>query len=443
MNITIIGSGYVGLVTGLCLSEMGNHVCCLDINENLIERLNKGELHIFEPGLETILRSSLSKNTVYFTSSIKKAITTESEIVFIAVGTPSKENGSTFLEYVFQAAENIGKNLSSEVIVVNKSTAPVGTAEKIKKIITQELKKRNMDIPFDVISNPEFLREGKAVKDFMKPSRIILGSNNQKSIQKMKNLYSGLISDGSVCIVMDPHSAELTKYAANAFLAVKVSFINEISNIAERVNADIDLVRIGIGYDPRIGQDFIYPGCGYGGSCLPKDVKSLYQQAATLNYEAKLIKAAEDLNETQKLILVNKVIAVFGEKLAGKKIAVWGLSFKADTCDMREAPSITIINELAKRGAEISAYDPEAIEQAKEYLRDNTNVSYYDDKYATLNGANCMLLITDWKEFKQPNFKKMKENMLQYIIFDGRNQYNKKELDRQGFKYFPIGSSVD
>ena len=439
MNISVIGSGYVGLVTGTCLAEMGNHVNCVDINSKIIERLSRGEIHIYEPGLEEILRSNLKKKNISFTTSIGQAIKGR-DIIFIAVGTPTDKDGSVDLEHIFQVARDIGRNISWETMVVNKSTVPVGTADRVREIIEEELKKRNIEIPFDVVSNPEFLKEGEAVSDFMKPDRIIVGANNQDSIKTMRKLYSGFMLDHERFISMDPRSAELTKYAANALLATKISFMNEISNIAEKINANINLVRIGVGSDHRIGYHSIYPGCGFGGSCFPKDVRELIKTASDLGYEASLIKATQEVNENQKLVLVKKVINYFGQDINGKKIAIWGLSFKPNTDDMREAPSIVIINALTSRGGKIQAYDPKAQGQAEQYyLKDNSNITYYEDKYQALNDADCMVLITDWKEFRQSNFDRMKKTMKKHVIFDGRNQYDKQELNHLGFEYFQIG----
>ena len=439
MNITVVGSGYVGLVTGTCLAEMGNNVCCVDISSELVEGLNQGNIHIYEPGLKEMLRSNLEKKTITFTTSISQAVK-DKDIIFITVGTPPDKNGHINLKYVFQAAKDIGKNISSETIVVNKSTVPVGTSDKVREIVKDELKRRKVDIPFDVISNPEFLKEGDAIRDFMNPDRIVVGGNNENSIEKMRGLYLGFMLNHECFISMDIRSAELTKYAANALLATKISFINEISNIAEKSDADINFVRIGIGSDHRIGYHFIYPGCGFGGSCFPKDVKALVKTASELGYEAKLIDAVGKVNENQKLVLVNKIMKHFKGDLTDKKIAIWGLSFKANTDDMREAPSIIIINELTKKGAEVQVYDPEAMKQAEQYyLKDNPNIAYCKDKYQALDDVDCMVLLTDWKEFRQSNFHKMKKIMKKNVIFDGRNQYNKQELKNLGFKYFQIG----
>ncbi|MBI1811173.1 MAG: UDP-glucose/GDP-mannose dehydrogenase family protein, partial [Nitrospirae bacterium] len=377
--------------------------------------------------------------TLRFTTDIKEAIDS-SEICCIAVGTPMGEDGSADLQHVLQAAQDIGKNMTHYMIIVNKSTVPVGTADKVRDAVKGELSKRKVEIPFDVVSNPEFLKEGAAVEDFMRPDRVIVGADNPKALEKIKELYAPFTKSHERFIAMDVRSAEMTKYAANAMLAAKISFMNEIANICEKVGADVNKVRVGIGSDSRIGYSFIYPGCGYGGSCFPKDVRALERLATENKYTAKMLRAVQEINESQKLVLIRKVIKIFGEDLKGHVFAVWGLSFKPETDDVREASSVTIIRELAKRGAKIKAYDPRAMNVAKEYyLKDLKNIEYADSKYAALSGAAALLLVTEWKEFRSPDFDEIARRLKNKIIFDGRNQYSKKKLNVIGFEYFQIG----
>ena len=442
MKLAIIGSGYVGLVTGACFAEMGNSVICVDIDEGKIEKLNRGEVPIFEPGLEKLVKKNLEKGNLMFTTDTKYAVE-NSDIVFIAVGTPQSEDGSADLNHVLEAARSIGKFMNHELIIVDKSTVPVGTADRVRAVIEDELRKRfggELPFDFDVVSNPEFLKEGDAVNDFMKPDRVIVGANKEKSMRLMKELYRPFTMNHERFIAMDVRSAELTKYAANAILATKISFINEISRIAEALGADINKVRVGIGSDRRIGYHFIYPGVGYGGSCFPKDVRALEKMALEAGIEPKIIKAVEEVNYEQRFYFLKKIYRRFSENLENFTFAVWGLAFKPQTDDMREAPSITIINELTKRGARIKAYDPEAMENAKSFwLRDNNNIEYFDNKYDTLNGSDAMILITEWKEFRSPDFYEIKKRLKQPIIFDGRNQYNKELLKELGFEYYQVG----
>ena len=438
MNIAVIGTGYVGLVTGTCFSEMGNNVTCVDIDEKKIENLKKGIIPIYEPGLEPMVLENYKKGTLKFTTDIKEALE-NSDIVFIAVGTPMSEDGSADLQYVLAVAKDIGKYMTHYMVVVDKSTVPVGTADKVKETIQVELDKRGVNIPFDVVSNPEFLKEGAAISDFMKPDRVVIGAENEKAMEVMKELYRPFTMNHERFIGMDVRSAELTKYAANAMLATKISFMNEMSQIAERVGADINMVRHGIGSDSRIGYSFIYPGCGYGGSCFPKDVNALVKIAKNSGYEPKIIPAVEEVNAEQKLTLVRRVTQKFGEDLSGKTFAIWGLSFKPETDDMREAPSIVIIKELIKKGAKIKAYDPEAMKDSKEFWLKDVEVEYADNKYDVLNDADAMLLITEWKEFRSPDFDEMKKRLKNPIIFDGRNQYNKDKMKKMGFEYYQIG----
>ena len=437
-NITIIGTGYVGLVTGTCFAEMGNKVTCVDIDTQKIANLKKGIIPIYEPGLENLVSNNSKNGNLNFTTNLI-AILPKTDIIFIAVGTPMQEDGSADLQHVLQVAQQIGENMTKPVVIVDKSTVPVGTADKVRKTIQTALDKRKQNITFDVVSNPEFLKEGNAIADFMKPDRIIIGSDNLKSIETLKNIYAPFFRTHDRFIIMDIKSAELTKYAANAMLATKISFMNEMANICELVGADINKVRIGIGSDSRIGYNYIYPGAGFGGSCLPKDVNALEHTAKEYGYTPNLLTAVNQVNDNQKLVIANKVIKHFGSDLTGKTFAVWGLAFKPGTDDMREAPSIYIIKELVKRGAKINAYDPKAMDEAKTHYLKNTTVNYCDDKYEALKNANALLLLTEWKEFRSPDFDIIKENLNQAIIFDGRNQYNALQLEKEGIVYYQIG----
>ena len=439
MNITIVGSGYVGLVSGACFAEMGNRVTCVDSNIQKIEDLKQGKISFYEPGLERMVQRNIENQNLSFTTDLGEAIQ-NAEIIFIAVGTPMGEDGGADLQYVLAVAKEIGKHLNQPVIVVNKSTVPVGTAEKVEKTIQQELDSRKVSVVFDVVSNPEFLKEGDAINDFMKPDRVVIGTKSDAVLVKMKELYSPFFRTYDRFIAMDIPSAEMTKYAANAMLATKISYMNEIANICERVGADVNKVRLGIGSDRRIGYSFIYPGAGYGGSCFPKDVNALAKIAKDHNYEAELIESVENVNNRQKKVLAQKVITRFGENLEGKIFAVWGLAFKPGTDDMREAPSIYVIRELVKRGATIKAYDPKAMNEAKEfYLKDLKGVTYYDSKYEVIKDSDALLLITEWKEFRSPDFNELKTQLNNPIIFDGRNQYNAFNLEEKGFEYYQIG----
>ncbi|MDC6363556.1 MULTISPECIES: UDP-glucose dehydrogenase family protein [Flavobacteriaceae] len=440
MNLTVIGTGYVGLVSGTCFAEMGNKVTCIDIDKAKIEKLNGGIIPIYEPGLEPMVKRNIENKTLFFSTDLSSNLQ-GCDVAFIAVGTPMGEDGSADLQYVLQVAKEIGQNMEHSIIVVDKSTVPVGTADKVKETIQKELDKRNKDIEFHVVSNPEFLKEGDAINDFMKPDRVVVGSDNEEASKKMRSLYSPFFrSSTDRLITMDVRSAEMTKYVANAMLATKISFMNEIANICELVGADVNKVRIGIGSDSRIGYSFIYPGSGYGGSCFPKDVKALKKTAEQNGYSPKLIGAVEDVNNKQKLVIAEKIIERFGEDLSGKTFAIWGLSFKPGTDDMREAPAIYIIKELTKRGAKIQAYDPKAIEEAKEfYLKDVEGITYVNSKYEALHGCDAMVLLTEWKEFRAPDFGELKKQLKEPLIFDGRNQYNDEMLLSQGFEYHQIG----
>ena len=441
MNIAVVGSGYVGLVSGTCFAEMGNHVTCVDIDPVKIEKLKKGIIPIFEPGLEALVLKNVTNKNIDFTTNLSEAIS-NAKIVFIAVGTPMGDDGSADLQYVLAVAKSIGASMNKEIVVVDKSTVPIGTADKVKAEIQQELDKRNTAVKFHVVSNPEFLKEGAAIDDFMKPDRVVIGADTTYAFDIMKQLYSPFLRTNDRFIKMDIRSAEMTKYAANAMLATKISFMNEIANICEKVGADANQVRIGIGSDKRIGYSFIYPGAGYGGSCFPKDVKALKKIAEEYGYKANLITAVEHVNDAQKLVIANKVIKRFGEDLSGFSFSLWGLAFKPGTDDMREAPAIYVVKELVKRGAKVKAYDPKAISEAKEYyLKGIENIEYYNSKYEVLKDTDALILLTEWKEFRSPDFEEIKSQLVSPIIFDGRNQYNAFDLEGKGFEYYQIGKN--
>lgn len=443
MKIAMVGTGYVGLVTGTCFSEMGNDVICVDVDAKKIAKLENGILPIYEPGLVDLVRGNVERGSLRFTTEIGEALE-KSELVFIAVGTPMGEDGSADLQYVLGVAHEIGQGMTHPLIVVDKSTVPVGTADKVRAAIQEELDKRGSDLSFDVVSNPEFLKEGTACDDFLKPDRVVVGADHAESMQVMQELYRPFILSDDAFIAMDIKSAELTKYAANAMLATKISFINEISNICERVGADVNKVRKGIGSDRRIGYKFIYPGCGYGGSCFPKDVQALIRTSRAFGYDAQILTAVEDVNARQKMVLARKVVRRFGEDLTGRCFAVWGLAFKPGTDDMRQSTAITVIGELTRRGAKVQAYDPKAEREAQEcYLKGNDNVIYCKSKYDALDGADAMLLITEWKEFRSPDFLEMGKRMRSKVIIDGRNQYTAAAMQRYGFEYEQIGVKLE
>ena len=440
MNISIIGTGYVGLVTGTCFADVGNQVLCVDKDQTKIDRLLAGEIPIFEPGLERLVKSSVAQDRLRFTTDIASAVE-HGEVIFIAVGTPPDEDGSADLSHVLAVASSIGQALTESRVIVTKSTVPVGTAGRVRAAIQAELDARELPLKFSVASNPEFLKEGAAIEDFMKPDRVVVGADDEIAVSTMRTLYAPFNRNHERLIVMDIPSAELTKYAANAMLATKISFMNELSNLAELLDADIELVRQGIGSDPRIGYHFIYPGCGYGGSCFPKDVQALHRTAKQNGYDARILAAVEDVNEDQKSVLLNKVSAHIGQDLHGKTFAIWGLAFKPNTDDLREAPSRVIIDGLLARGASIKAYDPVANNEASEIYRDQAAVQMVDDMYAAVEGADALLLVTEWKAFQSPDFARLKQLMNSPLIFDGRNIYDPSMLTEQGFKYFGIGRS--
>jgi UDPglucose 6-dehydrogenase len=440
MKITIIGSGYVGLVTGACFAEVGINVICADLDSIKIENLKKGIIPIYEPGLEEMISRNMKKGRLMFTTDSTAAIK-DSEVVFISVGTPPDEDGSADLKHVISVARDCGKNMDNYTLVVTKSTVPVGTSLKVKKAIKEELIKRNIQVDFDVASNPEFLKEGAAINDFLKPDRIVLGTESLKAEKLLASLYHPFILNGHPLIFMDIISAEMTKYAANAMLATKISFINDIANLCELVGADINNVRKGIGSDARIGNKFIYPGIGYGGSCFPKDVKALIRTASQNNYDLQVLKAVESVNNSQKLVLFNKIKTYFNGDLKNKTVAIWGLSFKPKTDDMREAPSLEIIKQLLKEGANVKAYDPVAIEEAKHYF--GKSITYCQDQYETLIDSDCLAVLTEWPEFRIPNFNIVLKLLNNPVIFDGRNIYNKMEMKKYGFYYYCIGIKSD
>lgn len=435
MKVCVVGTGYVGLVAGTCLAEMGNDVICVDNNLEKLSQLEKGIVPIYEPGLEELIKVNVSEGRLNFTSNLKEAVQ-KSLVCFIAVGTPQGEDGQADLKYVYEVAKSIGQSINDYKVIVDKSTVPVGTADAVSKII-----KEQTNIEFDVVSNPEFLKQGAAVDDFLKPDRVVIGSNSQKATEIMQELYSPFLRTGNPVIMMDVKSAEMTKYAANSFLAVKISYANEIANICEQVGADAEMVRIGMCSDKRIGSQFLFPGLGYGGSCFPKDVKALLKTAKDNNCDYQLLQAADDVNKKQRQVFINKILNKFGNDLSGKTFAVWGLAFKPKTNDMREAPAITIINALLERGAKVQAYDPKAVESAKEIF--GNKITYSKSAYEALNDADCMLLLTEWNEFRRPDFDKIKSLMKGNVIFDGRNQYNSKRLLEKGFEYYQIGKQTD
>lgn len=432
MNICVIGTGYVGLVAGACLAEMGNNVVCVDNNAEKLEKLKNGIVPIFEPGLEELIVSNVNEGRLVFSSDLSSAVK-QSLICFIAVGTPQGEDGSADLSAVFDVAAGIGKSIDKYTVIVDKSTVPVGTAEKVAKIISE-----NTTCEFDVVSNPEFLKQGAAVDDFLKPDRVVIGSNSQKSTEIMQELYAPFLRTGNPVIVMDVKSAEMTKYAANSFLAMKISFANEIANICEQVGADAQMVRIGMCSDHRIGSKFLFPGLGYGGSCFPKDVKAMIKTAKEHGCGYELLQAADNVNQRQRKLFADKILNRFGDDLSGLVFGIWGLAFKPKTNDMREAPSITIINALLNKGAKIQAYDPKAYDCARLIFGDK--ITYADSSYEALCGSDCMVLITEWNEFRRPDFDKIKNLMKQPIIFDGRNQYDPRRMKQRGFEYYCIGS---
>jgi len=436
MNITIVGTGYVGLVSGACLAETGAFVNCIDVNQSKIDSLNNGIMPIYEPGLEDLVKKNVQKERLLFKTKLSEVVN-DSDVIFIAVGTPPDEDGSADLKYVVGVAREIGQNLNQYTVVVTKSTVPVGTAKKVKAAIQEELDKRGFKVEFDVASNPEFLKEGNAIEDFLKPDRIVVGVESEMAEKILKRLYKPFVLNGHPIIVMDIASSEMTKYAANSMLATKISFINDIANLCEIVGADINMVRKGIGSDARIGNKFLYPGVGYGGSCFPKDVQALIKTAKKHGYSLKILHAVEEVNNYQKTVLFNKISTYFNGELSGKTIAIWGLSFKPETDDMREAPSVVLINQLVENGVTVCAYDPIAMPEAKRILGDK--IKYCKDMYETLIGADALAVVTEWNEFRLPNFKVMEKLMNNKVLFDGRNIFDVEQLVEFDYKYFSIG----
>ncbi|PZD79105.1 UDP-glucose/GDP-mannose dehydrogenase family protein [Mesonia sp. K7] len=430
MKITVVGTGYVGLVTGTCLAETGNEVICVDIDKNKVERMRNREVPIYEPHLDVLFERNIDAGRLKFTTSLHEGLD-HGDIIFLALPTPEGEDGSADLSYVLNVAKEIGQYITSYKIIVDKSTVPVGTAELVTKTIAQET-----NTEFDVVSNPEFLREGFAVDDFLKPERIVIGSESPRAIEHMQKLYKPFVRSGNPIIVMDEKSAELTKYAANSFLATKITFMNEIANYCELVGADVDKVRIGMGTDSRIGKRFLFPGIGYGGSCFPKDVKALHKSGKDINFDFKILDAVEKINQAQKTILLPKIEAKLGN-LNGKKIALWGLAFKPETDDIREAPALSIINKLLEKGAKITAFDPEAMDNVKSKLGDK--IAFAKSMYDATEEADALVIATEWSIFRTPDFQKLKQNLKQPIIFDGRNLYDISDVEKEGFSYISIG----
>lgn len=436
MKLSVVGTGYVGLVSGTCFAEMGNHVICVDNNQQKLEKMRKSIVPIYEPGLEILFRRNIEKKRLEFTDDLKYAVQ-NSEVVFLCLPTPQDEDGSADLKYVFSAAEEIANILKESgdkdfKIIANKSTVPVGTCEKVSKIIADKNVKN-----YEVISNPEFLREGFAVDDFMKPDRIIIGAQSEEVFEKMRSLYEPFVRQGNPIIEMDPYSSEITKYASNSYLAMRITFMNELANFTEKVGGNIDLVRKGMSADTRIGKRFLFPGIGYGGSCFPKDVRALIKTANDKNSGMSILQTVDEVNNRQKLVLVNKLLNHFGNNLKDKKFGVWGLAFKPNTDDMREAPSIYIIKELLKHGAKITAYDPEAMENAKNYFNDN--IEYAEDQYEAAKDKDALLILTEWNEFRNPDMNMLLENLKSKVIFDGRNVFTPDNMKELGFTYYSIG----
>ncbi len=431
MKICVIGTGYVGLVAGACLAEMGNDVICVDNNEQKIKELLKGKIPIYEPGLEELIQANVREERLNFSTNLAEAVN-KSLICFIAVGTPQGDDGSCDLSYVFGVAKEIAESMNDYKVIVDKSTVPVGTAENVKNII-----KSITNCEFDVVSNPEFLKQGAAVDDFLKPDRVIIGSDSQRATEIMQELYSPFLRTGNPVIIMDVKSAEMSKYAANSFLATKISFVNELANICEKIGADVEQVRIGMSSDRRIGSQFLFPGLGYGGSCFPKDVKALIKVAHDSGVPSKILEAADNINKQQREIFIDKIFKYFNGDIKGKTFALWGLAFKPRTNDMREAPALTIIKRFTEAGANIQAYDPKAMEEAKIIV--GNSINYSQNNYEALKNADALILVTEWNEFRRPDFEKIKNLLKNPVIFDGRNQYDQKRMKQRGFEYICIG----
>lgn len=431
MKIAVVGTGYVGLVTGTCFAETGNHVICVDIDQSKVDKLKGGTVTIYEPGLEVLFKRNVEAGRLHFTTELADAVE-DAEIIFLALPTPPGEDGSADLSYVLGVAEHLGKIIKDYKVVVDKSTVPVGTAERVHAAIA-----KHTDVPFDVVSNPEFLREGVAVEDFLKPDRVVIGTSSEKAKELMGKLYEPFVRQGNPIYFMDERSAEMTKYAANSYLATRITFMNEIANLCELAGANVDNVRKGMGSDSRIGKRFLFPGVGYGGSCFPKDVQALAKTAQEFNYDFRILKSVMGVNDRQKEVLVQKIKAVFGDDLSGKKFAIWGLAFKPNTDDIREAPAINIINGLLEAGAKVSAYDPEAMDNMKMIFGDKIEFTF--NEYDTLHGADALAVITEWNEFRNPEFGRVKQLMKGNYIFDGRNVFTAEQIDEFGFNYYSIG----
>ena len=431
MKLSVIGTGYVGLVVGTCFAESGNDVICVDVDERKLKKLRKGESTIFEPGLTEFLKKNLHEKRLAFTSDLEAAVQ-KSDVIFLALPTPQAEDGSADLQHVVEVAKRVGKCMNGYKVIVNKSTVPVGTGDRVREIVSEETKH-----PFDVVSNPEFLKEGAAVNDFMKPDRVVIGTDSPQALAVMQDLYGPFVRTGNPMLVMDVRSSELTKYASNSFLATKISFMNEIANLCERVGADVDLVRKGMGTDPRIGMQFLFAGVGYGGSCFPKDVAALLNTGKANEYNLEILNAVESVNRRQKLVVVDKIKKHFGSRLKGKTIALWGLAFKPNTDDMREAPSQTIIEALLREGASVRGFDPAAMEEAKRRL--GKRIKFYKGNYEALKDADALVVLTEWNEFRRPDFARIKSLLKEPVIFDGRNIYDPKVMKEKGFVYYGIG----
>jgi UDPglucose 6-dehydrogenase len=438
MKISVVGTGYVGLVSGACLAEMGNDVLCVDVDEDKVARLSRGEVPIHEPGLDALVQRNVAARRLHFTTDVEEGVRFGT-VQFIAVGTPPDEDGAADMQYVLAASHNIGRHMTDYKLVVDKSTVPVGTADQVRAAIAQTLAERGVEVPFSVVSNPEFLKEGAAVEDFMRPDRIIVGCDDERAVHLMRALYEPFQRNHDKLVVMDIRSAELTKYAANAMLATRISFMNEMALLAEKLDADIEQVRRGIGADARIGSQFLYAGAGYGGSCFPKDVKALIRSAADAGQTLQVLTAVEAANDQQKRVLSRKIIARFGEDLAGRRFALWGLAFKPDTDDMREAPSRIVIADLLSRGAEVVAHDPVAMTEARRIFGDTAGLAYADSPMDAVEGADALVIVTEWKAFRSPDFERIRAVLRQPVIFDGRNLFDPARLHEAGIEYFPIG----
>jgi UDPglucose 6-dehydrogenase len=438
VKITVIGTGYVGLVSGACFADLGNDVVCLDVDDKKIAQLKSGGIPIYEPGLQQLVNHNVAAGRLRFTTDVEESVT-HGAVQFIAVGTPSDQDGSADMRYVLAAARGIGRTMTEYRVIANKSTVPVGTSERVRSAIAEELKKRGLDLPFSVVSNPEFLKEGAAVGDFMRPDRIVVGSSDERATQLMRQLYTPILRNHDRILIMDPRSAELTKYAANAMLATRISFMNELANLAEKLGANIESVRHGIGSDQRIGYHFLYAGVGYGGSCFPKDIQALQHTAGEYGVQLTIVDSVEKANRTQKQRILEKVRSRFGEQLDGRRFAIWGLSFKPNTDDMREAPSRVIINGLLARGASITAYDPVAMEEAKKIFAKESGVRFASSTVGALDGADALIIVTEWKEFRSPDFEDMKYRLKSPVVFDGRNLYDPAMMRDAGIEYFSVG----